>query len=387
MKVGILDVETTIFQKGSPYSDRNKLCVVGLRTDSVNNLYWIEYDEFFPYGVALKALQESINRINGLVVFNGKFDLHWLRRYSVDFSHCSVFDCQLAEFLLQNQTVAMPSLDGCAERLGLSPKLKVVEEEYWAKGIDTPDIPAHILQEYLEYDLVLTEQVYQKQKAELSSCGKQNLHKLLCQDLLVLREMEQNGIVFDWDKLSSRGKAVKAELQETEAKLAEFTGDYPVNFDSPDHVSALLYGGVCKVVESTPYEHTFKSGLRAGQTVTRFKHHVVEKTYPRLFEPLEGSELKKEDKWSTDEPTLRQLKTKKSTKPLIELLLKRAELSKLLDTYYEGLPKLVEEMDWKDGVVHGTFNQCVARTGRLSSSRPNQQNFVEELNEYIVSRY
>ena len=89
----------------------------------------------------------------------------------------------------------------------------------------------------------------------------------------------------------------------------------------------------------------------------------------------------------TNEDTLKQLKAKsKYQKRCIELLLERAELAKLLDTYYGKLPMLLEKMEWGE-FLHGQYNQCVAATGRLSSSAPNMQNFSGDVDRLLISRY
>ncbi len=108
---------------------------------------------------------------------------------------------------------------------------------------------------------------------------------------------------------------------------------------------------------------------------------------PRLIEPLKGSELKKDGYYSTDEQTLRSLRATGVSKGVIQLILKRSGLEKRRGTYYSGLPELRESQGWHKGTLHGQLNQCVARTGRLSSSKPNLQNFDGEIKELFYSRY
>ena len=133
-----------------------------------------------------------------------------------------------------------------------------------------------------------------------------------------------------------------------------------------------------------PYAHTYLSGPKVGTTETRHRWETVTQSFPRLYEPIKGSELKKPGFWSTDEATL---KTLKGNKDLIKLLLKRAEMEKWLGTYLKGIPKKHREMDWPGDIVHGTFNQCGVITGRLSSSKPNLQNLDPRINEYIITRF
>jgi len=94
--------------------------------------------------------------------------------------------------------------------------------------------------------------------------------------------------------------------------------------------------------------------------------------------------LKDAQSGATNEATLRQLKGKRHN---VDLLLTLAKMEKLNGTYYRGLVKLREEMDWPKGLLHGNFQQTVARTGRLSSSKPNLQNFATELQDIFVSKY
>jgi DNA polymerase I-like protein with 3'-5' exonuclease and polymerase domains len=106
------------------------------------------------------TIQSYLDGADTLIGFNIKFDLHWLRRYGFDYSHCRIFDCQLAEFILGGQSEPYPSLNKTAERYGLGTKVDVVKTEYWDKGIDTTEIPIEILDEYLTMDLVLTNGVF-----------------------------------------------------------------------------------------------------------------------------------------------------------------------------------------------------------------------------------
>lgn len=77
----------------------------------------------------------------------------------------------------------------------------------------------------------------------------------------------------------------------------------------------------------------------------------------------------------------------KDAKEVIKRILKRSGLEKRRGTYYQGLPELRQSQGWLEGKLHGQLNQCVARTGRLSSSRPNLQNFDGEIKELFYSRY
>ena len=72
---------------------------------------------------------------------------------------------------------------------------------------------------------------------------------------------------------------------------------------------------------------------------------------------------------------------------IIDLILTRSGLVKKVSTYYRGLVSLIKDSNWNPGTIHGQLNQCVARTGRLSSSKPNLQNFDGEIKGLFKSRY
>jgi DNA polymerase-1 len=386
MKVLILDVETTINNKGNPFDETNRLCLVGLSSsiDNVARTFDIEFSDS-PNGDSLRDIQTLIDEHDLLVGFNIKFDLHWLRRYGLTFTSKRIWDCQLAHFILSGQSNPYPSLDGVAQYHGLGSKLDTVAE-YWKQGIDTDAIPIEVLIEYLEKDLEVTRNVYIKQAELLSTTasGLKTLVSLHNQDILVLEEMEYNGLLFDEDKCLSLSKELEVQIEEIDTKLF---GNHMVdgfNPNSNDHLSALLYGGTISIPRREVIG-TFKTGARAGQPKERW----VDKEYvlSGFVKPIEGSELKKEGLFSTDEPTLRQLKCKGVAKDIVETLLKRAELDKRRGTYYDGLPKLRRTMNWEQGKLHGQLNQCVVVTGRLSSSRPNLQNFDGEIKTLFRSQY
>ena len=381
MKHLTLDVETTIQNKGNPFSRLNKLCLIGLKD---NGIYDIEYTEH-PYRDDLDRVQSVINNHDMLVGFNIKFDLHWIRKYGIDFQEKRIWDCQLVHFMLTGQSKPYPSLNQVCEHYGLETKLDVVKEEYWKNGIDTNEIPRDILEEYLQKDLDLTEQVYLKQLEDLEANSHlKRLISLHNQDLLVLEEMEFNGVLYDQDKSEILGNELEEQIAKLDKRLYEFHKFDGFNPSSVDHVSALIYGGIIRYREQEP-DGIYKSGQKKGQVRLRWIDKELE--LPRLVKPLKGSELEKEGLFSTDEQTLRSLGGSKKASEVIKLILTRAVLEKRMTAYYRGLVNLINEQNWERGHIYGQLNQCVARTGRLSSSKPNLQNFDSEIKGLLLSRY
>lgn len=262
-------------------------------------------------------------------------------------------------------------------------KLDVIKTEYWAKGINTDQIPWPILREYAIQDADLTYRLYLKQQEVLTPI-QERLHSVQCQDLLVLQQMEWNGIMYDEETCVSEEKRIDDKISEIKTSLNNVYPGVPINFSSGDHLSAFLYGGV---VKEDAKEHVgfFKSGKQAG--MPKYKNIVIEHELPQLFKPLRGSELVKEGFYGTAEPLLKQLRGSAKVRRYVDMLLELSKLEKLNGTYYRGLPKLNGAMNWPEATLHSTLNQCVTATGRLSSSKPNSQNLATDLLNIFVTRY
>ena len=366
-----LDSEITTWNKGHVFDPRNfMVCWSYAGQGSSGAVKW----------PSKERLQQHIRENDLLVFFNAKFDLQWFVKEGLEYDPTKIWDCQLAHFIMTNQTHRFPSLNEVAEYWGLPMKPDVVRTEYWEKGINTGAIPWPILSEYATHDARITYQIYLRQRDALK--GRQlTLFKLQCQDLSLLREMEANGIPFDEQLCQVRAEELDDKISTLNKQLSSIYPSIPINFGSNDHLSAFLYGGV---VREDGKEHVgfYKTGQKAGQP--KYQNVVIEHILPRLYEPLKGSEMKKTGNYAVDEGTLRKLKGNKKT---VALLLELSKLEKLNGTYYKGLVKLREEMGWDKGVLHGNFNQTTAATGRLSSSKPNLQNFATELQDIFISSY
>ena len=239
---------------------------------------------------------------------------------------------------------------------------------------------------YLYGDVNKEEQVLEKQLElfRTTEKSKWRLFLLHNEDQHVLRNMERNGMLFDVASSAECEAVAERNIKQCETSLMEGYENIPINFGSTDHVSAYLYGGHITQDVRVPIG-VYKSGQKVGQV--RNKVVTYEYTLPRLVEPLPKSELAKENTWSTDERVLRQLRGSREFKKRIGLLNERAKWEKLRGTYYKGFTKKILEMGWSNNYLHSTLNQCVAKTGRLSSTNPNQQNLPDEARKLMVSRY
>jgi hypothetical protein len=189
----------------------------------------------------------------------------------------------------------------------------------------------------------------------------------------------------------------EATLKEVTEELLGYTPCPDINLDSGQQLSCFLYGGRFQLTRVKDVEQrVYKSGVKKGHSYEKLIYETVTYDCEPLFKPLPRTETKLKLKlddgsettiYTTNEDVLKQLRTPtKKHKKIIELLLKRAELAKLMDTYFGKLPETLEKMGWGE-YLHGQYNQCVAATGRLSSSAPNMQNFSGDVDQLLVSRY
>ncbi|MBP9759712.1 hypothetical protein KBD45_08525 [Candidatus Dojkabacteria bacterium] len=216
------------------------------------------------------------------------------------------------------------------------------------------------------------------------------LFRIACTDLLVLQEMEWNGMLFDAKNAEERAVLLNKEIAVLEARFKDLVGN-AVSITSGDHISAILYGGIIEEVIKIPAGY-YKSGARKGEV--KYANHVIQHTFDRLVNPLKdtltANSKKKEDAkqiWSVGEDVLKQLKGSAKAKEIISIILEHRRIYKAVSTYLVGYGDLIKEMGWENNVLHPNFNQCIVKTSRLSSSKPNGQNMGDEIKQFIISRY
>lgn len=370
-----VDTENNTWNFGAPYDQRFKgVCHSWASSENSgatkNN----------PDSLAL--LEDRIRSSDLLVGFNWKYDLGVLRKLGVNLHDKPVWDCQLAEFVRSHQKWKYPSLDESLAKYGLGQKEDKVAE-YWKVGVQTEDIPWDILESYATVDATMTLRLYEHQMEHMSPSAKR-LVRLMCMDLMILQEMEWNGIKFDEELANKRTGEIKEQVQEVEEKLLAIYPNVPISFNSGDNLSAFLYGGsITEVVK----EHIgfFKTGQKVGEP--RYRNVEVLHELPRLFTPLPRSELKKPGFYATGADVLLKLRGNKTTRGILELIQRRTRLTTLLEKTYEGLVKIHTAQNWEPNYLHGQFNQVTVATGRLSSSKPNLQNLDSEAQDLFISRY
>jgi len=368
-----IDVETTTYSSGSPFDRRNQLVAIAFREQGGQTCVLPNSPE------TIQKLSRALQKAPTIIGFNLKFDLHWLRLAGLDFQGCRVYDAQLAEYILSGQTHKFPSLDDVAFKYTGLRKIDKVKD-LWDQGVQTTDIPWEVLAEYAAKDVDLTISVAEKQR-DATPDSLKKLISVCNQDLLVLEEMEWNGIKFDRELSLEKAQDLALKTVELQGRH-NFLHNIPnFNWGSNEHLSALLYGGQIKEPIKVPVGH-FKSGQRVGQV--KYKNDVRIHHLPRIYTPPKGAEKAKDGVYSVDEEALLSLSGK--NKELISDLLELKKIRKEIDTYLEGLPKKQDEGGYTD-YIYGNFNQCATFTGRLSSSSPNLQNLSEEAGRCLTTRF
>jgi DNA polymerase I-like protein with 3'-5' exonuclease and polymerase domains len=390
------DVETSIFNKGNYADPRNFLVSYSLlsRQDGLRFVYYTDPD-------FLSVLRHSLGTASLVVGFAIKFDLHWALNHGIEVT-CPVYDLQLAEFIYSGQELTYDSLDAALERYDL-PLKKDLVKEYWDAGVSTEHIPVAVVEEYNNHDVVSNKFLFEVQQQLLSDKQKR-LVLLEGEDLKALVAAEHAGILFNTQKAEGKLVDYSEALLSIEKSLATYLPEgIPngpnngtlFNWDSGDHLSALLYGGVISFEYAISEPAIYKSGEKKGQEYIRNKWFTTDVVFPQRFKPIEGTEVKKTKDnptakvhfYQTDSPTLSQLKTReKDSKNLLTLLAERSEKIKVVEMIRSIMNKMMER-NWQNNYIHAQFNQNVVVTGRLSSSQPNLQNTPPEVDKLLVSRY
>lgn len=386
------DVETTTLNKGHPFNPRNKLISYALSSSNSSVLFGYHTDPDFCV-----PLRESLSQADTYVNFACKFDLHWFRNAGILLPlTCKIWDCQLAEFVLNNQRVAFGSLNDALSSYGLEAKLDKVKE-YWDAGVDTADIPVNVLEEYNIRDVEQTKALFYMQQEVMTEKQKALVYTL-GEDLRTLADAEYNGIKWDELKANEKTATLTEQIEAIERQLNYYLptiSNGKFNWDSGDCLSALIYGGTLEFLYSVSEPATYKSGPNKGQEYVKNRWFTETVHFSGRFRPLENTELKKTKDnplaatrfYAVDDPTLAQLKSRRNEdKELIRLLRERSKLLKVAEMI-ASINKKRAELNWQDSLLHAQFNQNVAVTGRLSSSNPNMQNTPAEIDELLVSRY
>jgi DNA polymerase-1 len=259
---------------------------------------------------------------------NIKYDLEVLANYGVTLAG-DLWDTMIAHYLIQPEL--HHGMDYMAE-VYLNYQTIHIEELIGPKGKkqgSMRDLSPTQVYEYAAEDADITLRLKNCLEPKLKEAGVEHLFYEIEMPLVrVLAEMEMNGVLIDTGSLKETSELFTQRLQELEHRIYELAGE-EFNIASPKQVGDILFGKL-KIIEKPKKTKT-------GQFVT-------------------------------NEETLQTLRHKHE---IVEKILEHRGLKKLVGTYVDALPKLINQ---RTGHIHTSFNQTITATGRLSSSDPNLQN-------------
>ena len=259
---------------------------------------------------------------------NIKFDLLWLRRYGIEVRGFKV-DTMILHYLLDAES--RHSMNYMARTLLNYDPIEITSLiGSGARQLTMDRVALDVIAEYAAEDADITLQLYRELWPKVVSEGFEQLYRTVEEPLIdVLADMEWEGVRIDSAALGEYSVELTAAMDAIEAKIRELADAPDLNVNSSRQLGEVLF------------EH-LKIDDKPRKTKTK--------------------------QYSTDEEYLQSLA---SRHPIIPLILEYRGLKKLLSTYVEALPKLVNPAT---GRIHTSYNQAVTATGRLSSTNPNLQN-------------
>ena len=284
------------------------------------------YEEALKIVQIFKPLYESDKIMK--IGQNIKYDYEVLTKYGVTLQG-KMFDTMIAHYLIQPEL--HHNMDYMAETL-LGYQTIHIEELLGPKGKkqkNMRDLSPTDIYEYAAEDADITLRLKNVLEPRLKELGVEELFWNIEMPLVrVLADMELNGVCLDTEALQDTSKIFTERMKQYEQEIYKEAGE-EFNISSPKQVGDILFG----------------------------KLQIMDK--PKKT---------KTGQYVTSEEVLQILESKS---PIVRNILNYRGMKKLLSTYIDALPKLINP---RTGHIHTSFNQALTATGRLSSSDPNLQN-------------
>ncbi len=279
------------------------------------------------YSAILRPLfeDESIAKVGQ----NMKFDILFLRALGVDVKG-EKWDTMIMHYLLDAE--ARHSMDSLAERyLNYSPISIESLIGKGAKQLTMDMVGVERVTEYAAEDADITLQLYDvlRPMLEKESSLLKLYHEIEEPMIGVLADMEWEGVCINSDALRNYSATLAQKLSSIEEEIREISGEREININSSRQLGELLFA---------------KMRITAKPKMTKTKQFCTDEEYLQSF----AGEHK-----------------------VVDLILEYRGVKKLLSTYVDSLPQLVNPIT---GHIHTSYNQAVTATGRLSSTNPNLQN-------------
>ena len=257
---------------------------------------------------------------------NIKFDILVVRKYGIRIAG-PLFDTMIAHYLLNPEL--RHGMDYLAETYLKTVRIEELIGPRERKQLTMRDVPVVQVAEYAAEDADITLKLKNYFTPCLEKEGLESLFYDIEMPLIyVLAEMEYTGVTLDTVALKQSSEELTTALKKLEKEIYELAG-MKFNINSARQVGEVL-----------------------------FDHLKIE----------EKARKTKTGSYSTSEEILEKMRSKH---PVVGKLLEYRGLKKLLSTYIDALPELINP---ETGKIHTSYNQAVTSTGRLSSTNPNLQN-------------
>ena len=431
-----VDVETS-WQKTdtggydpSPFHPDNILVSVGINDE----YYFTNHSERVDEGCYHK-IQSILDKTTLLIGHNIKFDLMWLLESGFKYTG-RVYDTMLGEYILNRGIRKSLTLEMSCRRRKIGSKDSRIKE-FTDRGIPFQNIPADLVEEYGRIDVAITRRLFDSQMDDLKMAKNKGLLmtlKMMNEFLVVLSDMERNGININLEELHSVEKEYRAEFAYLKQKIDKIVykqmGDTKINLSSPEQLSWLIYSKKpkdkkewAKIFNVGIDKSTGKNKRRPQYSRQQFRNlvsdntEVIHRTVAQQCHTCKGKGVIKKVKkdgspyknytkcpdcdgegylytpmakvagfrqvprsvydiaesgFRTDRITLNKIaaEAEGEFKDFIDAIVRHNAVDTYLNTFVEGLKNFTNEK----GFLHPKFMQAITATGRLSSRDPNFQN-------------
>lgn len=286
----------------------------------------VSQDDIEQYAEIVRPLFESESTAK--IGQNIKFDMMMLRGWGIEVRGRK-FDTMIMHYLLDPES--RHNMDSLAERyLDYSPISIETLIGKGAKQLTMDMIGVDRVAEYAAEDADVTLQLKGVLYPELERLGMTSLYHDIEEPMIdVLADIEMAGVRIDARSLADYAVELNAMLSRLEGEIRDIAGEPALNVNSTRQLGEVLFA---------------KMRIAEKPKMTRTKQFSTEEEY------LQGFAREHE---------------------IVRKILEYRGVKKLLSTYVEALPQLVNR---RTGRIHTSFNQAVTATGRLSSTNPNLQN-------------
>jgi len=465
MKKIVIDCENTTtklnekYSDYSPYNSSNKLVSIGWCFIEDGIIKPIKYvflhhtqlaekfkEDYYITGtsILLELFKKELKEAEVVVAHNAKYDIQWLEECGFGLSHLKIEDTMIREYVMARGRgdISFRLADTC-KRYGVAEKGELFEKY---PDLQISEMPIAEVEEYGRADVQACAELYIAQEKRLAQDSYKPLHKTIemsnefCR---VLADIERRGVKIDEIALRKVEKEFTEEADKLKYELTTIVkkvmGDTPVNLDSPQQLSEVIYSRRIKRGMEDTWVSTFNIGKdernknlkrpkmsfhEYAQKVKTMCHTVMKTEVQRCTEcqgqgkycriKKDGTEFKKPFKckvcngvggiykdlneiagfkfrpenvhwttvggFSTSQTFLTDLLAQareRNDTEAHDFIEKLMRLSSV-SSYLSNFVGGISVFKQADNILHANFNQCITATGRLSSTKPNLQNMPRE---------